>query len=119
MPSLFRKRGAAENGGYRIYGRRDRYTGRFGEGSFAAEVIYCSGVFYHKEHEVIFHKEREENTNLFYVTRADLCAKKSMIYTDIPFNLNDLSNKIIRLAIKVHRALGPGLLESAYKECLF
>ena len=42
-----------------------------------------------------------------------------MIYTDIPFNLNDLSNKIIRLAIKVHRALGPGLLESAYKECLF
>ena len=25
--------------------------------------------------------------------------------------------QIIRLAIKVHRALGPGLLESAYKEC--
>jgi len=42
-----------------------------------------------------------------------------MINTAIPFNLNDLSNKIIRLAIKVHRALGPGLLESAYKECLF
>jgi GxxExxY protein len=42
-----------------------------------------------------------------------------MIHTDIPFNLNDLSNKIILLAIKVHRALGPGLLESAYKECLF
>ena len=42
-----------------------------------------------------------------------------MIHTDIPFDLNDLSNKIIRLAIKVHRALGPGLLESAYKECLF
>ena len=27
--------------------------------------------------------------------------------------------KIIGLAIEVHTALGPGLLESAYKECLF
>ncbi len=32
---------------------------------------------------------------------------------------NELSNKIIQSAIEVHRALGPGLLESAYKECLF
>ena len=32
---------------------------------------------------------------------------------------NELSNKIIGLAIEVHTALGPGLLESAYKECLF
>ena len=32
---------------------------------------------------------------------------------------NELSNKIIGLAIDVHKALGPGLLESAYKECLF
>jgi GxxExxY protein len=31
---------------------------------------------------------------------------------------NELSNKIIGLAIDVHTALGPGLLESAYKECL-
>lgn len=29
-----------------------------------------------------------------------------------------LSNKIIGLAIEVHRNLGPGLLESAYCECL-
>jgi GxxExxY protein len=42
-----------------------------------------------------------------------------MIHTNIPFEINDLSNKIIRLAIKVHNALGPGLLESSYKECLF
>jgi GxxExxY protein len=34
-------------------------------------------------------------------------------------NENDISNKIIGLAITVHQALGPGLLESAYKECLF
>ena len=32
---------------------------------------------------------------------------------------NELSNKIINLAIKVHSKLGPGLLESAYEECLF
>ena len=32
---------------------------------------------------------------------------------------NEISNKVIGLAIEVHNALGPGLLESAYKECLF
>jgi GxxExxY protein len=32
---------------------------------------------------------------------------------------NEISNKIIGLAIEVHKSLGPGLLESAYKECLF
>ena len=31
---------------------------------------------------------------------------------------NELSNKVIGLAIEVHSGLGPGLLESAYKECL-
>jgi GxxExxY protein len=34
-------------------------------------------------------------------------------------NGNEISNKIIGLAIGVHQALVPGLLESAYKECLF
>jgi GxxExxY protein len=32
--------------------------------------------------------------------------------------LNELTEKIIGRAIDVHRALGPGLLESAYEECL-
>ena len=32
---------------------------------------------------------------------------------------NEIANKIIGEGIKVHRALGPGLLESAYQECLF
>lgn len=32
---------------------------------------------------------------------------------------NDISNKLIGLAINVHQLLGPGLLESAYKECLY
>lgn len=34
-------------------------------------------------------------------------------------NENEISNKVIGLAIKVHKSLGPGLLESAYKECLY
>lgn len=33
-------------------------------------------------------------------------------------NENELSEKIIGLAIKVHSALGPGLLESAYEKAL-
>lgn len=32
---------------------------------------------------------------------------------------NEITEKIIGCAIKVHSNLGPGLLESAYKECLF
>ena len=32
--------------------------------------------------------------------------------------MNDLSEKIIGAAIAVHRALGPGLLEAPYEECL-
>jgi GxxExxY protein len=37
----------------------------------------------------------------------------------IPVSENDpASNKVIGLAIEVHRHLGPGLLESAYEDCL-
>lgn len=32
---------------------------------------------------------------------------------------NEISNIIIGLGIEIHKALGPGLLESAYQECLF
>ena len=33
--------------------------------------------------------------------------------------VNEISQLIIGFAIKVHTALGPGLLESAYEECLY
>ena len=35
---------------------------------------------------------------------------------DLP--INDLTSQVISYAIEVHRQLGPGLLESAYEECL-
>jgi len=33
-------------------------------------------------------------------------------------NINQLTGEIIGAAIEVHKLLGPGLLESAYEECL-
>ena len=33
-------------------------------------------------------------------------------------DINKLSSRIIGAAIEVHKALGPGLLESAYEECI-
>lgn len=33
-------------------------------------------------------------------------------------DINQITEQIIGAAIEVHRALGPGLLESAYEECL-
>ena len=32
---------------------------------------------------------------------------------------NELSKKILNASFKVHTSLGPGLLESSYKECLY
>ncbi|MBS2210354.1 GxxExxY protein [Carboxylicivirga mesophila] len=34
-------------------------------------------------------------------------------------NPNDITRSIIECALKVHSALGPGMLESAYQECLY
>jgi GxxExxY protein len=35
------------------------------------------------------------------------------------FSENELSKIVFDCAVKVHKALGPGLLESAYEECLY
>ncbi|MBN2600730.1 MAG: GxxExxY protein [Candidatus Marinimicrobia bacterium] len=32
---------------------------------------------------------------------------------------NEISKTVVNCAFKVHKSLGPGLLESAYEECLF
>jgi len=35
-----------------------------------------------------------------------------------PSDINDLTGQVIGAAMEVHRALGPGLLESVYEACL-
>ena len=45
--------------------------------------------------------------------------KKSLHSLRYIMTENELSNIIIGEAIYVHKTLGPGLLESVYKECLF
>lgn len=37
----------------------------------------------------------------------------------VKMNVNKLTEKIIGCAIEVHKHLGPGLLESAYEDCLY
>ena len=41
-----------------------------------------------------------------------------MNHRDTEAQRDSLTHKVIGAAIEVHRALGPGLLESAYEECL-
>lgn len=55
---------------------------------------------------------------LFFFVTQRCTERKKQRHTEI-MEINDLTEKIIGLAIEVHRHLGPGLLESAYKECLF
>jgi len=42
----------------------------------------------------------------------------SLEITELTEGENNLTGKIIGAAIDIHRALGPGLLESAYEACL-
>lgn len=32
---------------------------------------------------------------------------------------DEISKKVIGMSIQIHKTLGPGLLESAYRECLY
>jgi len=43
---------------------------------------------------------------------------RDRIRVDRAMDVNELSGKVIGAAIEVHKILGPGLLESAYEECL-
>jgi GxxExxY protein len=50
--------------------------------------------------------------------RVELEIAEEVRATDFRVAENHLTDKIIGAAIEVHRTLGPGLLESAYEECL-
>ncbi len=44
--------------------------------------------------------------------------KGTKIHQEIPQELDDLAKLVVDAAFKVHKALGAGLLESAYQACL-
>jgi GxxExxY protein len=43
---------------------------------------------------------------------------KSVFCVSLKMTTNEITHAIIGAAIEVHKRLGPGLLESAYEECL-
>ncbi len=58
-----------------------------------------------------------EGSQIFAKVSGLLCASALDVITDGP-EIEELTEKIIGCAIEVHRVLGPGLLESIYRECL-
>jgi len=65
---------------------------------------YCPDCFYSTTHLLrSFEAQRTQRKKLIMVNNMDI---------------NELTGKIIGAAIEVHKSLGPGLLESAYEECL-
>ena len=51
----------------------------------------------------------------------NLTTEDTKVYTESTekIQFNELSGSVIGMAIDVHNSLGPGLLESCYKECLY
>ena len=57
---------------------------------------------------------------MIYYLEIHLTAKLAKLnYAKAAMTENELSETIIGLALKVHKRFGPGLLESAYTECLY
>jgi len=50
------------------------------------------------------------------VLRGEVSVDERNAKWDVKFD--ELSNKVLGCALEVHRQLGPGLLESAYEQCL-
>ena len=74
----------------------------FKTGSCRDEFFYSNGI------------SRLSKTKKFSVLSVPRAKRVVKILLDI----NNLTGQIIGAAIEVHKALGPGLLESAYEECI-
>jgi len=71
---------------------------------------------------VRFTAENAESAEAVLCGLGGLCGENGAITAENAENaemeLNEVTDQIIGAAIDVHRALGPGLLESAYETCL-
>ena len=72
-------------------------TTRDTEDSLSSQDLYCN-----------------LSVDLFY---WPLC--EFLVYLVVKMTENEIAKIVFNSALKVHRALGPGLLESAYEECMY
>jgi GxxExxY protein len=79
----------------------------------ACFVILCETFFVAQNRTKLKHKVTQRNGK-FVRLNTNFYLKKG----EHDMNENEISKIILDCAFKVHSALGPGLLESAYRECL-
>ena len=56
------------------------------------------------------------NAKIQRITKKKFLPRRHEAGDEVKFD--ELSNTVIGCALKVHKKLGPGLLESAYEQCL-
>lgn len=71
------------------------------------------------------HKEEHKDKYLRYLKKIKRFRKAyiQLLFKNLNMSLDNITEKIagdiIHISLGVHKTLGPGLLESAYKECLY
>ena len=62
--------------------------------------------------------KRSSQNIIVTLRNSELTPRSTEVMVDVNYKYSGLTGKIIGCAIEVHKSLGPGLLESAYEECL-